>query len=229
MVRAIRTDQMIDLIPVIEPGTEMADAVAGILKGTFRGQPVIDGSSADQLKSLDVIACPRVWNQTPEVMEAIKAAVSEGTGLLIWSGLASITPGAGEIVAQLNGLQEGQYAWNPQAVECEVMVDHLLLGKLTKGQIVSLEPNGMCGILGSGASGLIRVKSENDYHPTAALATTRPAEYAFHPLYISTLGKGRIVGCDFPAWRPVPGPLQNATGGKFLIRCVRWAADRTLD
>src|SRR5207244_12884807 len=133
---------------------------------------------------------------TPEGMEAMDRCVREGTGLLIWSGFASITPGSGEQVAHLNGLAEGQYAWNPQPVECEVLDDHPLLGKIAKGDIVSLEPNGMCGILAEGATPLIRVKSADDFHPTDALATTRPAEYSFFPLYVSALGNGKIVGCD---------------------------------
>jgi hypothetical protein len=53
--------------------------------------------------------------------------------------------------------------------------------------------------------------------------------YEFYPIYISSLGKGKIVGCSFPSWTAVPKQLDTAVGGKFMVRCAKWLAGRPVD
>jgi hypothetical protein len=54
-----------------------------------------------------------------------------------------------------------------------------------------------------------------------------PPDLAFHPIYVSRLGKGKIVGCSFPAVRQIPPSLNRAVGGDFLLRCVAWLAEKS--
>ena len=60
-------------------------------------------------------------------------------------------------------------------------------------------------------------------------AGARPAAWTFYPLYVGELGKGRIVGCQFPAWSPMPPALMTATDSQFNIRAVQWLAHRLED
>ena len=229
MDRALRTDPLIELLPIVEPGSMNDPDLIAALKTSFKGEPTIDATKLDQLATLDVIVCPRVWNETPEVMNAIETTVSKGTGLLIGAGFAMQTPGPGGQTDRLNGVVEGCWAMsNPVEVECDVIADHPLLGKLTKGSKVNLEPNGECGLLVVGAIPLIEVSNQDEMRPVGTAQPIR-AGYVAYPLYISTLGKGKIVNCAFTVWKPPPGDLQDATGGRFMIRCVKWLTNQPLD
>ena len=92
------------------------------------------------------------------------------------------------------------------------------------GQSVSITPNGTWGKLAAGTVPLIKVKDMDAFRKffTRGDDTTS----TFFPLYISQLGKGRIVGCQFPAWSPTPTALTSATDGEFNLRCVLWLAHR---
>ncbi len=59
--------------------------------------------------------------------------------------------------------------------------------------------------------------------------TALPANYAFYPITITTLGKGTIVNCNFLSVQAVPTDLQNATNQKFLKRSIEWLAGRPLN
>jgi hypothetical protein len=50
----------------------------------------------------------------------------------------------------------------------------------------------------------------------------------YFPLYLSHVGKGRMIGCG---WHNAP-PEELMTGGSaeaFYLRCVKWLAHRPLD
>ena len=53
-------------------------------------------------------------------------------------------------------------------------------------------------------------------------------DFVFHPLYVYTLGKGRVVMCAFAGFKPMSTELQAANGGKFMVRAARWAAGEEL-
>jgi hypothetical protein len=57
----------------------------------------------------------------------------------------------------------------------------------------------------------------------------QPSAGGFYPLYLSSLGKGKIVGCDFCACDAMPDKLQSATQNRFMIRCVKWLVDEPID
>jgi hypothetical protein len=212
-------------VPVIEPGTADATDLAAALHAGFRGITPIDASQKDQLLSLDVIACQRVWNETPQIVAGIDSAVRAGKGLLVLSGFALQTPGIGTPpVDELNGLKQGVWEYCSVGADCQVLAPHPLLGNLKTNDWLTLPVNGECGTLADGASGLMSVSNLDDIHPVTSRDPI-PANFAFYPLILSRLGGGRIVNCQFTSWEPIPDDLQSPTHGKFLIHCVDWLAN----
>ncbi|MGD0389754.1 MAG: sigma-70 family RNA polymerase sigma factor [Tepidisphaeraceae bacterium] len=231
--RVLRTDPLLQLIPVVEPGTENDPKIIDMVRTTFLHVSPINGADSSQLMTLDVIVLPRVWNETPEVMNAIEFAARQGKGVLIVAGFAVTSPGPSPQVDRLNGLKEAKYGASDDAVDCQVIADHPLLGTLSKGDSLNIEANGEFGVLPDDAVPLIRVKDPAAASaiwfatPTTLLSTNSP-EGTFYPLFIGHLGKVTIVSCNFPAWSPVPAALDAATNGQFLARCVRWLGNRPL-
>jgi RNA polymerase sigma factor (sigma-70 family) len=227
--RALRDDPGIQVVPVIEPGTENATEIAAVLHSGFRGITPIDASHEEQLMTLDVIACQRVWNETPQVLANIESAVRTGKGLLVLSGIGLGSPGIGTPpIDALNGLKQGIWEYCSVGADCQVVAPNPLLGSLKTNDYVTLPANGECGILADGATGLIGVSNLDDVHEVSSPQPI-PANYAFYPLIMSRLGSGRIVNCQFTSWEPIPDDLQKPTNGKFLIHCVDWAANHVLE
>jgi predicted DNA-binding protein (UPF0251 family) len=230
MVVALR-DSSTELYPIIEPGTQSDAKIASIIRTDFAGRTPIDGSRVEQLSTLNVIASCRGCDMRPEVLDAMESAVrDDGIGLLIWSGLATVTPGHNPQVDHLNGLQEGQYGWNSKAVECQVVAAHPILGKLSDniGVTAQLTPNGYYGALQPGATGLIRISNPVDIWPVGEDLKTDREDFVFYPVYVSSLGKGKIVGCSFALWKSTR-PIDQLVGGSFMLRSVKWLAGRAVD
>jgi RNA polymerase sigma factor (sigma-70 family) len=229
LFRALRTESNLEIFPIIEPGSENDGELAATLKSGFRGKTPIDGSRKDQLMTLDVIACPRVWNETPQVINAIRAAVWDGKGLLVMAGFALHTPGIGTPpVDELNGLKEGIWEYCSDGADCQISQPHPLLGTLKPGDELSLPANGECGILADGATGLVEVSNLDDVHEVATMREI-PSTYRFFPVIVRRLGKGRIVNCQFTSWEPVRDDLQIPTGGRFVVHCIEWLANQPLN
>ncbi len=227
--RALRDDPEIQVVPVIEPGTQDATDLAAALHAGFRGITPLDASQKDQLLSLDVIACQRVWNESPQIVAGIESAVRAGKGLLVLSGFALQTPGIGTPpVDELNGLKQGVWEYCSVGADCQVLTPHPLLGNLKTDDWLTLPVNGECGTLADRAIGLMSVTNLDDIHPVTSRDPI-PANYAFYPLILSRLGSGRIVNCQFTSWEPIPDDLQNPTHGKFLIHCVDWLANHVME
>jgi hypothetical protein len=217
------------LVPIVEPG-ERSEALAAQLAKVFPGVDAVDGSDAAALRKLDVIVANETWQTTPAVVEAIHVAVSEGgVGLYNGAGLGTADPGFGPntpLVATLAGLKEGQYAWNPKAVACEVLEDEALLGHLGEGgKKLDLRPNGAYGIPVDGATPLIKVADPASVFPVGD-HLQQNAAYVFYPLLLASDGKGRIVACNWAPFGPLPAAVKAGTNGDFPARCVRWLARR---
>ena len=56
----------------------------------------------------------------------------------------------------------------------------------------------------------------------------KEAGMSFAPLYISQIGKGKIVGIGWAAWVAIPEEIDLATDGRFYERCALWLAGREL-
>ena len=217
-------DPGIEWYPVIEPGTEIDKDLAGILLRTFPGKTPINGYDATELKKLDVVLGHMICNMQDKMATALTEAVKDGLGLVQQSG-GSVTPGYTPAINQLAGMVSGDYGWNPRDVDCEVVGTHPLLGNLSGniGAIISARPNGHFGEL-IGIP-LLRVKERTDVFVPRG---TRVAA-DFYPLYVSQLGKGRIVGIGLAHYVATPRELQAAHNNRFFIHCVQWAAGRKLD
>jgi hypothetical protein len=211
--------------PILDVGPEAQAAVAKLLGVYFPGKTAIYSSDVEALKALDVIVAPRIWDLADEARTSIEAAVTNGTGLLIRDGLGSWEPGSGPDVSRLSGFDESHFGYNAHPMDCQVIADHPILGKLTvqTGESISITPNGTWGKLATATVPLIKVKDMDAFRKFGG---SNSETWAFYPLYISQLGKGRIVGCQFPAWSPTPTALTSATDGEFNLRCVLWLAHR---
>src|SRR5205823_2655963 len=141
-------DPNLEIIPVIETGTQDQDQMPEKLKQYYPSVAPIDGGNVDALKTLDVIVANPTWRTSDELSAAVEAAVKSGVGLLNVAGMGKETPGYGPdtpVTAHLAGLFEGAYAYNPNAVKCKILADHPLLGKMSgrRGRTVQLWPNGV--------------------------------------------------------------------------------------
>jgi hypothetical protein len=224
MVAELREDPELEVIPLLERETEQEGEIPKLIHIYFLDHKPALITDPAVLKSLDVIVIPRINYVNDDVVEAIATAVKGGTGLMIRNTFGNGLPGYTTEVAELNGLTAAYFDYSPHPVQCEVIADHPILGTLKKGQTVSITANGAYGELLPGSTPLIRVKGADGMMMDAALGET-----PFYPLFLSQLGKGRIVQCVYPAWQGTPGDLQKATGGKFTVRAIKWAAQRAVD
>jgi hypothetical protein len=213
-----------DLVPILEPGTASVPEMKKLLDLWFKDKSPVDVFDPEALKKLDVIVAPRIWMLPDEALAAIEAAVKSGTGLLARNGLGCMRPGSGPEVSRLSGFTESAFAYNPHPMECEVIGSHPILGKLAGkiGQSLQITPNGTWGIPNAQTIPLIKVKDMKTFSDFAGGDQSMP----FYPLYVSQLGKGRIVGCQFPAWSMMPKDLMSATDQEFNIRAVLWLAHK---
>lgn len=212
-----------DLVPILEAGTENEQAIAKLLSQWFPGKKPVDAADAEALKKLDVIVAPRIWQIPDDARAAIDAAVSNGTGLLARDGIGCFQPGSGPDISRLSGFEESSFGYNPQPMDCEIIAPHPLLGMLAGkvGRTIKITPNGTWGVPAQQTIPLIRVKDMDAFRDSEPRGGR---DWTFYPLYVAQLGKGRIVGCQFPAWSPMPKDLMTATDNEFNIRAVRWLA-----
>jgi hypothetical protein len=228
-VRELR-DPRVKIVPLLEPKTADDPEIAKALAGTFRNSAPLDVTDAAALKKLDVIVTSRALIVPPAALDAIETAVSDGgVGLLLWGNLGDKEPGFEDArVRRLTGLTDAEWGYTPDppGVECTVLAAHPILGKLKPGAKLKLQASGAYGPLPPGAMALVTVADQSQVE--VYNTTTRPTrtDLTFHPVYVSRLGKGRIVGCSFPAFRQFPPSLNRAVGGDFLLRCVTWLAEK---
>jgi hypothetical protein len=220
-------DGSIHLIPVIEPDTARNTQLQRVLSQYFPGATPLDAGKVQDLQKLDVLVAMSAANVPDNVLSAIDQSVRQGMGLL-QRQLGYLTPGYTPRVNALCGFADGTFGWNAGPVECEVVGNHPLLGSLAGkiGTTISLTPNGTVGML-KGIP-LLRVKMMSQIFLVNADHPVGTGEYLY-PLYISQLGRGRIVGIGFTQGREVPEELEAAHHGRFYIHCVQWLAGKPLD
>jgi hypothetical protein len=220
-------DPSIHLIPVIEPNTLGSAEMTKVLWQNFPAVHALDASNVDDLRKLDVLVATGAADVPDDVLAAIDQSVRQGMGLL-QRQIGYLTPGYTPQINELCGFSVGTFGWNPKPVDCEVIGSHPLLGDLSGqiGKTVAIIPNGTVGKhLGIP---LIRVKDMKLISVVAANHTIDTGEYLY-PLYISQLGRGKIVGVGFAQNAGVPEILESAHHGRFYIHCVQWLAGRPLN
>ena len=226
VVKSLR-DPSIHLIPVIEPNTARKGQLPRLLAQNFPGESPIDATNLDEMRKLDVLSATSSGNLPENVINSITQRVREGMGFLERQP-GYITPGYNAETNDLCGFTDGVFGWSPNSVECEVVGNHPLLGDLSglTGKTINLIPNGTVGEL-KGIP-LLRVKQMHQIMLVASNRTVSTGEYLY-PLYISQLGKGRIVGIGFTQGKEVPEALDAANQGRFYIHCVQWLAGKPLN
>lgn len=236
-VAAIRPrldDAELEIVAIIEPGTENTGVMPQVLKKYFKGK-YISGTDVDKLSKLDVIVCSRDWNMKPEVMQAILKAVNNGVGLFRHLGLGIRLNGDDDDdTARINCVDDPKFFWTRDPIDCRICSDHELLGGIDKStpdkKLTISNVNGVIGIVHG--TPLIVAEEGAEAHGEiadglpATQSTSAPTDKRiFCPMFISQIGKGRVVACQ---WDSIPRPLIEATKGRFYIRCVEWLAHRPL-
>jgi RNA polymerase sigma factor (sigma-70 family) len=219
------TDPTTELWAVVEPGTDDDPGIAQIVQTVFDGRQ-LDGGDVAQLKTCDVLVAAGVRNAVGPVLGAIDHAVSDaGVGLLVWIPIGETTPGTSEpLVRRLNGLADtarGHYSkFSLDWLDTEVVNAHPLLGGVRAGAKAGPRPfqfrPEVLAPLDASATPLVRFVPE------------WPKEQpAFYPVYVTSLGRGRIVHFGFATYTQIPWEFDRAVGGRFTMRCLYWLAGRS--
>jgi RNA polymerase sigma factor (sigma-70 family) len=233
LLRALRKmdDPEFDRFAILEPNTAAKGRIPTILRQNFpTADRVLDGTSVDDLRKLDVIVCPGCLNMRDDVLNAITTVVTERVGLLNQDSTGCNRPGLTEAVNRVNGMTRYGCLWNPIAGgwDCDVVGESAILAGIKPGQKVKLQPDflGSIGIIRDGqpllaAPGLPNLSPHH-------IATTVPADTVFYPMYVSHLGQGNILCLQWntkgnDASQPV---LEALTAGRFYPRCIEWLANR---
>ena len=216
-------DPQIHLIPVIEPDTARNTPLARLLSQYFPGETPLNAASADDLKKLDVLVATSVANCPDDVLATVTQRVRDGMGFL-QRQFGYETPGYNPQTRALAGFPDGVFGWSPTPVDCEIVAAHPLLGNLTGS--IRLVPNGTVGTLAG--IPLIRVTNMKQIHVVNADHTVSTGQYLY-PLYITQLGRGRIVGIGYSVGQPIPSVLEEANHGRFYIHCVQWLSGNPLN
>jgi hypothetical protein len=219
-------DPSIHLVPVVEAGTARKGPLARLLTQNFSGASALDASKPTDLEKLDVLVATAAANVPDNVVAAIDSRVREGMGLL-QRQFGYLTPGYNSQASELNGFKKATFGWSATPVDCEIVGSHQLLGDLSGklGQTISIVPNGAVGELRG--IPLIRVKDMKKVMLVNADHSVGTGEYLY-PLYISQLGKGKIVGIGYTQGNEIPPELESANHDKFYIHCVQWLAGKPL-
>jgi RNA polymerase sigma-70 factor (ECF subfamily) len=220
----------IELIPVIERGTDGDPAGAAGIRQVFAGRQPIRAEDPAALKALDVVAVAEISETTPNVMAGVDNAVGAGVGLFNTDGFGIGSRGlnqANAAIDHLSGYSEFQYGYTVNAFPCDVLTNHPILGQLFSVPDLQLRPMGLAGVLPPGAIPLIRV------HDMARFSrenrpSPMPPSYVIYPLFVTSYGKGRIVCCNFAVYGDVPSTLKGSGRAEFFQRCIRWLANRPL-
>ena len=237
----------LDVYVIVEPGPQ--NIFAPLIANYEKTGHVIDGTDAVRLGKLDVIVAGHDWMMVPQVADAVSKAVHGGVGFLVQAGYAIFDPSLTPEVAEMNGLvpPANYFASTGNSVALTVFASHPILRDLRVGQTVHVPAiYGVMGRLPAGAQPLLALpQTHNDVPPQWAKwigdrtgGSTTPVDsgklndpsdpLVYFPLYLSQVGKGRMIGCG---WHNAP-PEELMTGGSaeaFYLRCVKWLAHRPLD
>jgi len=225
----------VELYPVIEPGTADAEGMQQELQQVFPGRPAIDGGDVEAIKRLNVIVSNENWVTDERLLKSLDAAVSDGVGLVNNGGIGAARPGIDTAcdghpeVLRLAGLTDAWFGQTPTGVPCQVMVDHPILGGLRADAQVLLRCNGLYGVMPSDAVPLIKVV-DSSIVPKYGNRAEDAQLCTFYPIYLSKLGKGKIISVQYAPWhRATPPPAQLAPKSTLFLRCVRWLVDRPVE
>jgi hypothetical protein len=213
-----------DIRPIIEAGSESSEAQAASLKVFFPGKKSIDAGDDAAMSELDVIVACEVWVPDPALVQSIHRAVSGGVSMLNGGGMGEAS-GDSEAVAALAGQTESRWGQSSGPIACEVVADHPVLAGFHVGQTLKLRPLGLYGPLVAGSVPLIKV---TDVQNVSISGQFGNAPDTYYPVYISSLGKGKLICYQYAAFGAPSVELRDTNRARFLRRCVRWLAGRAV-
>jgi RNA polymerase sigma factor (sigma-70 family) len=221
---------LFDIKLIVDSGDKPTDLDLETFHRKFASYPTIDAADPAALDSLDVIISSREWSIRPQVISNIHDAVSKGVGLLLQTPIAHYSPGLDDPqVLDLEGMTSETYFYYGTGrgwVKCAKETDHAILGGATADEFSFHGLNGVIGQLNPGTTGLFSAPQLDDaYNPLPPSPNqANPEPLTFYPLYVSQLGHGRIIACQW--YTPVPPPaLGNLPGDSFYVRCAKWLSE----
>jgi hypothetical protein len=240
----------LDVYVIVEPGPP--NIFAPVIANYAKTNHVIDGTDAARLAQLEVIVAGHNWMMVPAVANAVSKAVHGGVGFLVQAGYSIFDPSLTPEVMEMNGLvppvQYFASTGTGSGIPLTVVTSHPILRDLRVGETVHVFAlYGVMGRLPAGAQPLLALpQTRNDVPPQWAKwiaertggGTAAPIDsgklndpsdpLVYYPLYLSQVGKGRMIGCG---WHNAP-PAELITAGSaeaFYLRCVKWLAHRPVD
>jgi hypothetical protein len=205
-------DMGFDVYAVIDPGTRHLGELPAVLAELGLDDYVIEGRIGRELRSLDAIVSPQNPNIRDEVLGGILDAVKHGTGFVNFSTFGTVTPTyESEAVQELFGIRDPEYYFHFKPFDTKVVGDHPILHPLEDGDVFHIMwVNGMSGQIDG----------------TALLSAPEGVPEDFVPLYVRTLGEGRVVNYQCHL-EPEPTPPHTFDG--MFARCILWVAGWELE
>ncbi|HWB54680.1 MAG TPA: sigma-70 family RNA polymerase sigma factor [Tepidisphaeraceae bacterium] len=228
-------DSETELYAILEPETNRASAVSNLLRRVGRDH-IIDGTDVAALEKLDVIVSYFQWNVQPDVLHAINLAVKHGTGLFFQASIGSYNPGYTADVQELQCIRHAKrfYFYLRQPI-VHVMAQHPILQGINDSPQRTFTTTSLSGSIGEiqgtplissdEQSMLGDAEGEAERTGTWDPSTTQPDQDVFYPLYVSHLGKGRVVACQF---EDAGDEFNKLAGNRFAIHCLQWLAGRAV-
>lgn len=217
----------IELIPVIEKGTGEDPQLLNQLNSF--DQDHIEASDAASLRTLNVLIAHGTWRSDEATVSAFADAIRDGVDFINVAGIGKEEPGLqpGTPGEAISGLKMAQYAWHPEAGTCEVVASHPLLGDLKPGDTMSLRPNGVYGPLPPGAVPLLKMRDRSTWNHVGPSSFEDDGTNDFYTMYISQLGKGRIIGFHVAPYTDLPRELHPADSKVgFFAKLALWLVDQ---
>ncbi|HEX8521930.1 MAG TPA: hypothetical protein VF669_06705 [Tepidisphaeraceae bacterium] len=217
-------DDSVQMIPIIEPGSEEDADLAGVIKERFpdADNQVFLASDENSMKSLDAIVLARVPNMNEDVLDGVGKAVQSGVSLLVLGRVGNVNPGYKDNrVSDLVGMTEAEYAWSQQPQPMEIVAaDDPLLKDVPSEGLVAM-PAGVLGKLKEGSKPLIKLSSKDALKfPKNEEHEDRELDY--YTLYLTSFGKGQICVCN---WTALPRAIRGASEQNFYIRVLHRLAE----
>jgi hypothetical protein len=226
-----------DVVPIIEPGTAGHPVQKRMMRVYFPGKEPVEVTDTAALRKLDAIVVSFAHTPAQGALESVDAAVQGGTGLFVRRCFGNHgAQGATPVALRLHGLAAAGRVMNMRGKPNEwvILRGHPILGSLTPTSLerpIVLEATGAWGTLVPDAVPLIRVRRLESLipdDPGGDKSPVTPKETTGDVVYLTHLGKGRIVNANFNL-PETPEEIQQATGGRFTALAVRWAAGRPVE
>jgi len=219
-IAAEMKDPSIQLIPIIDPGSESESGLGEAIKENFPESEgkVLNGSDPEALKSLDAIVLAQVPNLKDEVLDGVTKVVSEGTPLLVVGRCGNLNPAyKNKAIADLVGMTEAHFAWTRGTGAAEVVAkDDPLIKGLGAPEEWTVSVAGAHGKLNEGAVPLVKLKADADLRLPGNATRGEGEDYFI--VYQTTLEKGPVMVCN---WTKLPDEIAKVEGQGFYVRCLK--------